>query len=276
MKRFRLVHTTEYRFETEAWGLKLTARLKPLEMKTQQCAYFQVVTRPSIDRQTRLMDSFGNCVLTIEMDCKLQRLMISAVSTVSVTVPPIEMNKHVLPEPDQRFYQPSELIDLTDSIAAYGQKILNPQRSAAEAAETLTRQIYSDFSFQTGTTDVHTSAGQVLKKRQGVCQDFSHLAIALLRSQGFAARYVSGYVHTAAFRGKKHRIASDASHAWFEVFDPNLGWKGFDPTNGRCVDDHYIIVARGTDYNDVRPLQGCYAGGGAHTLHVSVDVQQMK
>jgi transglutaminase-like putative cysteine protease len=101
------------------------------------------------------------------------------------------------------------------------------------------------------------------------------LAIACARSLGWAARYVSGYVYTAAFRGKGHRIASDASHAWFDVFDPLTGWRGFDPANNRRVDGNYIVVARGRDYNDACPLQGTFQGGGVHRLDVSVDVQQI-
>ena len=142
-------------------------------------------------------------------------------------------------------------------------------------AQELCDHIHSRFDFRLGTTTVNTHAGQVLAEGHGVCQDFAHLAIAGLRSRGAAARYVSGYLHTAAFRGKTYRMASDASHAWFEVFDRHNGWIGFDPTHGRRTDQNYIVLARGRDYTDANPMEGTFNGGGSHALQVSVDVQQI-
>jgi transglutaminase-like putative cysteine protease len=161
-------------------------------------------------------------------------------------------------------------------MAAYGRSCGADGLPPLTAAEVLTRTIHQDVAFRAGVTDILTTADQVLDKRQGVCQDFAHLALAILRAMRVPARYVSGYLHTAALRGKAHRIAADASHAWVEVLDTDAGWMGFDPANGRRVDGRYIVVARGRDYGDVCPLQGTFPGyGGAHRLQVWVDVQQI-
>jgi len=101
---------------------------------------------------------------------------------------------------------------------------------------------------------------------------FSHLAIACLRSLGFAARYVSGYLETLPPPGKKKLQGSDASHAWISVFIPNIGWCEFDPTNDLVPQERHIITAYGRDYSDVPPLKGIIFSSGKHTLSVSVDV----
>ena len=111
-----------------------------------------------------------------------------------------------------------------------------------------------------------------MQTRKGVCQDFSHLAIACLRALGLAARYVSGYLETIPPPGKIKLVGSDASHAWISVFIPELGWVDFDPTNNVIPGERHITLAWGRDYSDVAPIRGVVMGGGAHTLSVQVDV----
>jgi transglutaminase-like putative cysteine protease len=117
---------------------------------------------------------------------------------------------------------------------------------------------------------------EVLAKRRGVCQDFAHLAIGCLRSFGIPARYVSGYLETVPAPGKPRLVGVDASHAWFAVYIPDLGWLDFDPTNNKMPHDQHITLAWGRDYADVTPLKGIAFGGGQHTLSVSVDVLRLE
>jgi transglutaminase-like putative cysteine protease len=107
-----------------------------------------------------------------------------------------------------------------------------------------------------------------------VCQDFAHLAIGCLRSLGLAARYVSGYIETEPPPGKARLVGADASHAWFAVFQPGIGWCDFDPTNNQRPGERHITVAWGRDFAAVTPLKGVAFGGGEHELKVSVDVQR--
>jgi transglutaminase-like putative cysteine protease len=285
MQRYRIVHTTEYRFEKAAWNFELIGRLQPLDEAGQKCDYFQIVSRPPASLENLPVDMFGNRVHCLRIMSPLQRLQVSAVSTVTRVD-----RREGLPEQAQRariddlqtasshpspYLEATRLTPVSDKIRAYAAHISNRRESIHTQAETLNRRIHADLKFAVGSTHDQTSAEAVLASRRGVCQDFAHLAIACARSLGLAARYVGGYVHTAAFRGKGHRIAADASHAWFEVFDPLTGWLGFDPANNLRADDNYIVAARGRDYNDACPLQGCFEGGGTHRLQVSVDVQRI-
>jgi transglutaminase-like putative cysteine protease len=114
-----------------------------------------------------------------------------------------------------------------------------------------------------------------MEQKKGVCQDFAHLAIVCLRSMGLPARYVSGYLETDPPLGKEKLKGSDASHAWFAVFDPIFGWIDFDPTNNLIPAERHITVAWGRDFSDVTPLKGVIFGSGKHKLSVAVDVQRV-
>jgi transglutaminase-like putative cysteine protease len=285
MKRFRIVHTTEYRFEEDAFHFDLLGRLRPRDEAGQQCEYFQIVSRPPGSLLVLPLDTFGNHGHRLQIDHHLQRLHISAISTVARfdtrQASPVRAkgaridDRQVSSAELSPYLRATRLIPLSATIHAYAAQILDRNRSIHAQAEALCRRIHVDLTFRAGVTHDRTNAEEVLAFRQGVCQDYTHLALACVRSLGWAARYVSGYVHTAAFRGKAHRIAADASHAWIEVFDPEGGWLGLDPTNNCQADDHYIVVARGRDYNDASPLQGTLEGGGGQQIRVSVDVQQL-
>jgi transglutaminase-like putative cysteine protease len=137
------------------------------------------------------------------------------------------------------------------------------------------QRIHRDFIFDPEFTTLATPLATVLEHRRGVCQDFAHLAIGCLRSQGLAARYVSGYIETLPPPGKEKLVGADASHAWFSVYVPEQGWLDFDPTNNQVPTDQHIVVGWGRDYGDVTPLKGVIFGGQNHELKVSVEVQNL-
>lgn len=115
----------------------------------------------------------------------------------------------------------------------------------------------------------------ILSVGAGVCQDFAHLAIGLLRLAGVPARYVSGYLAPRVEGRRARPIGGQASHAWLEALLPEVGWSGFDPTHGSRTTEHHVRVAVGRDYADVRPLHGVYRSGGrAATMRVSLDIDE--
>jgi transglutaminase-like putative cysteine protease len=114
-----------------------------------------------------------------------------------------------------------------------------------------------------------------MKERKGVCQDFAHLGIACIHAMGLPARYVSGYIETLAPEGKEKLTGVDASHAWFSVFIPEMGWVDFDPTNNKIPDEQYITVGWGRDYFDIVPLKGVIMSSSPHEMSVAVDVRRM-
>ncbi|QGG46475.1 transglutaminase family protein [Heliorestis convoluta] len=132
----------------------------------------------------------------------------------------------------------------------------------------MSNYIYENFTYQEQVTAVGSTIDAILSKKVGVCQDFSHLLLALLRFQGIPARYVSGYIPCGGpLRG------SGASHAWVEAYLPGIGWQGIDPTNNCTVNDAYVKVAHGRDYLDIVPVKGLYCGRARQNLQVTVYVQ---
>jgi transglutaminase-like putative cysteine protease len=129
-----------------------------------------------------------------------------------------------------------------------------------------------EMTYMKGSTGVTTNAEEAWNQRQGVCQDFAHLAIACLRGFGIPARYVSGYLLTHPPPGMEKLKGADASHAWLSVWSPETDWVDFDPTNGMIPGEGHISVAYGRDYDDVSPISGVLIGGGEQTMEVAVDV----
>ncbi|MDX1668016.1 MAG: transglutaminase family protein, partial [Limnobacter sp.] len=141
------------------------------------------------------------------------------------------------------------------------------------AALALMNRVYREFKYVSGSTTISTTVQDVMNTRQGVCQDFAHVMIGVLRSLGLSACYVSGYMLTDPPPGQPKLMGADASHAWVSLWCGNeLGWVDFDPTNNQIPDLRYVTVAVGRDYADVPPLKGVVHGGTNHTLSVAVTV----
>lgn len=148
------------------------------------------------------------------------------------------------------------------SVLTYGDK---PLKQALQLSE----YVHENFQYQQGVTSIETPIEETWRLRAGVCQDFTHLLLYLLRLTGLPARYVSGYVcpREEGVRG------AGATHAWVEVYVPFYGWLGLDPTNNCIVNDGHVRMAIGRSFADVTPVKGTYKGTGAHTLEVSVHIE---
>ena len=132
--------------------------------------------------------------------------------------------------------------------------------------------IFKEYEYKPGTTSLATTAFEAYAERRGVCQDFTNLFISLARLLGVPARYTCGYIYTGEKNPNHHQ--SEASHAWVQLYLPEVGWRGFDPTNGILTQTEHIRVAVGRNYIDATPTSGTiYAGGGDETLEVSVTVE---
>jgi transglutaminase-like putative cysteine protease len=165
----------------------------------------------------------------------------------------------------------SPFVAALPQLKEYGALSLRPGAPLAEAAIDLSRRIHRDFRYAPRTTTIETPLSEVLQRRGGVCQDFSHVMIGVLRSYGIAARYVSGYLRSGA-----HYTGADASHAWVSAYIPEWGWLDLDPTNDVIPSDGHVTVAWGRDYGDVTPVKGVSLGGGEQRVHVAVRVQPMQ
>jgi transglutaminase-like putative cysteine protease len=171
-----------------------------------------------------------------------------------------------------QFQLESPFIFWDDEVREFAATCLIPEMPFYEAIAKLSEKIFTEFEFKSGATTLNTPIKTVLKERKGVCQDFTHLMIACLRSLGFASRYVSGYLETLPPKGQVKLQGSDASHAWVSVYVPGMGWSEFDPTNNLVPGERHIVTAYGRDYSDISPLKGVIFSSGEHKVKVEVDV----
>ncbi len=285
-------HTTSYEY-TELVGHSYNeARLLPRVCQNQNLVSSRLEITPEQTDFRVHEDFFGNQVAYFAITEPHQAFTVTAISEVHIFPQAAQLDfsqgttweavmDTLLQDPrpevlDARQYMlDSPYIVASTDLAAYAQPSFTPGRPLVEAVHDLMQRIHRDFIFDPEFTSLATPLQTVLEHRRGVCQDFAHLAIGCIRSQHLAARYVSGYIETFPAPGKEKLVGSDASHAWFSVFLPDIGWMDFDPTNNQVPSDQHITVAWGRDYGDVTPLKGVIFGGQNHELMVSVEVRRL-
>lgn len=305
MPTYSITHITEYAYSAAASLSYNEARMVPRAFKTGllgQTVHAKEMRSDPVWRDSRLrLDSYGNPVLYFTVRQPHQRMQIEISSVVEVVPTPgnpvkrerydawaaasqpwetvaAEMQLQRDPDllPALEFLLDSPLASVFDGALAYGEAAFRPGRPVLAAVRHLMRQIFEEFEYKPGSTDIYTSIGQVYATKSGVCQDFAHFMLACLRARGLAARYVSGYIETLPRPGQEKLQGADASHAWVSVYVPGIGWIDFDPTNDLIPYEQHITVAWGRDFSDVTPLKGIFFGGGEHELSVSVNVDRWK
>ncbi len=146
--------------------------------------------------------------------------------------------------------------------------VFDESKHVFDNLKALNEWVYNKLFFKTGVTTVDTPLKEIIEKRHGVCQDFSHLFCAIARKNRIPTRYVSGYLH----QGNGY-FGDSQMHAWVEAFVPKVGWVGFDPTNNLLVGSNHIKVSHGKDYNDCSPLKGVVYTSGQNTTRYTVEVE---
>jgi transglutaminase-like putative cysteine protease len=175
----------------------------------------------------------------------------------------------------------SRIATMHDAIAAWAAPLVDDARGVIDVARTVNSAIHRHFSYMPGTTDSETSPFEAFRAKRGVCQDFAHVMIVALRSQGIPAAYVSGYLRTVPPPGMAKLVGADAMHAWVAVWsgeagdDGGPGWIGIDPTNDCLAGDSHIVIGMGRDYADVMPVNGVFVGAAPQTMKVAVDVTEI-
>ncbi len=286
--RYRITHTTSYEYRESVSTCHNEARLVPRSTVNQKPRGTRLSTEPSAAALVEDRDYFGNVVHFFMLEEAHHRLSVSAVSEVDLipyqapvlSLAPAweavrdavrgELSAEGLRALEYTFESPH--VRFSEELFQYAAQSFSARRPLLEAVYELTRRIYRDFEYHPGATTVATPLDEVLRTRRGVCQDFAHLGIGMLRALGLPARYVSGYVHNAPAPGQEKLQGADASHAWFSVFCPDFGYVDFDPTNGCIPHAEHVTLAWGRDFSDTSPLRGVILGGGAHHLTVGVDV----
>lgn len=290
--RYKIHHQTIYEYASSVSYSHHVSRLRPSASQRQEQGSFELKITPAPDSLSHSVDYFGNACSYFGLTTPHRKLVIDSFSEVQVKeysaidldldlsmpwemVRDILRSSHLAPDLSaSEFSFASPLCPLMPELADYARQSFGKGVPILQGAKDLTSRIFKDFKFDPKVTTVATPISEVFAKRAGVCQDFSHLQIACLRSLGLAAAYVSGYIRTLPPPGEEKLIGADASHAWVSVYAPQIGWTDFDATNNVLPGKDHIFVARGRDYLDVSPVRGTVFGGGSQNLKIGVTVAE--
>ena len=253
---YRVRHVTTYEYSRPVSLGTHMLHLQPQTAAGQHVLEASISVTPEPQRRTDGVDHFGNRVTWLFLDQPHPRLQITARARVEVApaAPPAASlawetvralagaggRDHAVAE----FVHESPMIGSVPEAGAYAAGSLAPGRPILEVLVDLTGRIWRDFRFRGGVTSIGTPVRTVLERREGVCQDFTHVVLAALRAHGLPARYCSGYIRTRPAPGAGKRFGSAVSHAWVEAWlGPEHGWLGFDPTIDLVVGDEHVKLA---------------------------------
>jgi transglutaminase-like putative cysteine protease len=280
--RLQVTHRTEYRYDSPVTYSYNEARLTPQTTSTQTVLGSTLRTEPSTTA-LRYWDYWGTQVTAFDLHRPHDILEVVATSTVETDteIAPGDNDSVTVWEvlKDQRFRDlHSEFLSETQytvlgpSMESAAADVAG-QPDPASAVHRASELVREHLTYRTGATGVRTTAAEAWEARSGVCQDFAHITIALLRKAGIPARYVSGYLHPKVSPEIGSTVVGE-SHAWIEGWAGD--WLAVDPTNGSPVGMRHVLVGRARDYRDVSPIRGIYAGAGASTLDVSVEITRLR
>jgi transglutaminase-like putative cysteine protease len=278
MWRVRVVHSTGYAYESPVTASFNEARLTPRSDNRQNVILSRVETVPAT-RSYRYLDYWGTAVTAFDLHAPHTELEVTASSVVETDKPEPPMEKvtwdelrsEAVVDKFDEVLGPTHYTPRSKRLRRVGERIAkyhDPQDAVIAAAD----WVNSELDYVAGTTGVHSSALDALREGKGVCQDFAHLTLAVLRGIGIPSRYVSGYLHPQR-KAPVGDTVDGQSHAWIQAWTG--GWWNFDPTNDKEINEQYVSVGVGRDYADVTPLKGIYSGGGSTDLDVVVEITRL-
>lgn len=279
---YTIHHVTRFRYSAPVAESITEVRMQPRATETQHCTYFKLTTRPA-SHALAFEDYLGNMIhqfnipgvhseLTIVAESEVQMLP-ALVLPPALTIADWERIDEFASQIDYwEMLTPSETTQWTLLLDQLATEIdLRRREDPLTVLRQLTNIMYSTFAYNAQSTSVDSPIDHALTTRSGVCQDYTHIMLALVRNYlRIPCRYVSGYL----YHRLADRSAAGATHAWLEVMLPDLGWVGFDPTNNVLAGDRHIVIGYGRDYFDVPPTRGTFRGNASSELTVTVRVRQ--
>ena len=283
---YSIHHLTKFRYTVPVSESIFELRMQPRSEGTQHCLNFKVQVKPRTNVFS-YRDYLGNIVHHFDVPGQHRQLMITAEALVDV--------QPCAPIPDSlgpaawddlagdiagidlwEMLTPSQFVRTTPALAAFSEELgLNGARHANQRERDplqtvleLSESLHRGLAYVPKSTRVDSPIDEALNNRKGVCQDFAHIMLALVRQRGIPARYVSGYL----FHRNEDQSTAGATHAWVEVWMPRLGWIGIDPTNNVLAGERHVRTAVGRDYADVPPSRGVFKGDAEGELTVAVRV----
>ncbi len=272
------MHSTGYAYKSAVTASFNEARLTPRSDSRQNVILNRVETVPAT-RSYRYVDYWGTAVTAFDLHAPHTELEVTSSSVVETDrgeMPTDEvswddLNSEAVIDRFDEVLSPTHYTPQSKRIRRVGERIAkyhDPQQAVTAAAN----WVHSELEYVPGTTGVHSSGLDAHREGKGVCQDFAHLTLILLRSMGIPARYVSGYLHPKRTARVGDTIDGQ-SHAWVQAWTG--GWWNYDPTNDAEINEQYISVGVGRDYSDVSPLKGIYSGEGSTDLDVVVEITRL-
>jgi len=282
----RICHTTRFSYDAPAYQSHNEVRMRPVDSAAHKRLEFALEVEPPAS-MFEFDDFYGNRVHSFSIYPQHDVLTIVSRSLVECIAeqnasPPSMSFEEFLRDDSARvqteydFLGASLYVPFSDRMKRFFW-IARPGRTddVGGYVERIVAFVRDQFSYEPGVTRVHSTVDEILTIGAGVCQDFAHLTIAILRLAGVPARYVSGYLAPPPGSSQQTPIESQASHAWIEAQLPGQGWAGFDPTHGCRTDTRHIKVASGRDYSDVTPLRGVYRSfGSKQTMTVDLKLER--
>lgn len=286
-RRLRIRHTTRYTYDQPVQRSTHNLHLRPIDDWKQTVLSYHLRIEPEV-QTIEYEDVFGNWATRFEIRQPYTRLAIAAESVVEVLdVDPFAFARLPIRPPSfplvwmpwertmlAPYLNPVELPD-TQLQEIYDYAMSFVERNNHDLMETLfaiNLELFRNYQYTPGATDLETSPFEVMNNRCGVCQDFANLFICMARLLGIPARYVCGYLYTGNTAAS--RATSDATHAWVQLYIPNIGWKGFDPTNGVLPQTDHVRVGYGRHWADVAPTSGTIYSQAKEAMQVEVEVTE--
>jgi transglutaminase-like putative cysteine protease len=280
--RLEIRYVNEFSYREPAWESHNLLRACPADAPNQDVLAYRVGVTPAA-RVHSYTDYWGTRVDEFGIVEPHMLLRVEAESTVLTSAPPspehgsnLEALSTVQGELST-YLRPSPHSVWDDPIEELAREAVSGVSDVVDASLAISHAVTESLDYVPGATFVGMDVTDVLSQGKGVCQDFAHLGIAMYRSVGIPARYVSGYLYAA---DQTQAVAPDEpelsiqTHAWVEVFVPGHGWWALDPTNSQTVGELHVKIGHGRDYEDVMPLRGVYHGGAEHELGVQVDISR--
>jgi transglutaminase-like putative cysteine protease len=285
--RFEVRHRTEYLYQVpvlEAYG---EVRLSPPETPTQRVEEHTIRMDPAV-AVSSYDDHHGNRTGFFSVPFRHSRLAIenhlvvetsapvSPAESLSVPVSEVRQILRSLLADTYGYLQFTRSVEPVAEAGRWARRFLGGGRPIGAALEALNEAIYHEFRYQSGSTENTTRLAEVWDKRRGVCQDFAHVMLGILRSANLPARYVCGYIETDRPPDGHRLRGAAATHAWVEVLLPGLVWVALDPTNRQWCGERHVLVSRGRDYREAAPIRGTFKGFGAQRLKVAVTMRRLR
>ncbi|KWX24202.1 hypothetical protein AFM11_09385 [Mycolicibacterium wolinskyi] len=278
MWRMRVVHSTGYAYKSPVTASFNEARLTPRSDSRQNVILNRVETVPAT-RSYRYVDYWGTAVTAFDLHAPHTELEVTSSSVVETEVgekpdEPVnwdDLRSEAVIDRFDEVLSPTHYTPRSKRVQRVGERIAN-DHEPQDAVIAVAQWVRSELDYVSGTTGVHSSGLDALREGKGVCQDFAHLTLIMLRAMGIPSRYVSGYLHPQR-KATPGDTIDGQSHAWVQAWTG--GWWNYDPTNDAEINEQYISVGVGRDYADVAPLKGIYSGEGSTDLDVVVEITRL-